>query len=162
MWHLSDAVAIVPAVRFARAWNTPDEERSILGITTSSSSSSRSIGAAVEARWFFDRQGSLRLYVAPQYDYVHSRTTTQSTTGIDDPLLEELLGAAINRTTTSTSTTHGIQGSFGAQYALTDRFSVYGDTGARFSRTTSDLSIIGSYGIRSFGFTGSVGFVWYF
>ena len=58
---------------------------------------------------------------------------------------------------------HNFQGSFGAQYSLHEKFSVFGEAGLRYltQQTRSTVSN-GGTDFRSFGSRGAVGVIFYF
>jgi len=86
----------------------------------SGSSTSWNIGIAVAALFYLHQDDHLKTYVSPRFDYGHSHTSTDGSSGVN------------------TSNSHwgaGGAGSFGAQYALGDRFAVYAEAGLQFSHS---------------------------
>ena len=58
---------------------------------------------------------------------------------------------------------HDFQGSFGAQYSLHEKFSVFGEAGLRyFTQQTRSTFSNGGTDFRSFGSRGAVGVIFYF
>jgi len=109
-------------------------------------SSSWNVGVAVSVLFYLHQYDHLRTYLAPRIDYGRS-------------------GSTLNGTVTGTSNTTrwgaGGTGSFGAQYALGDRFSIFGEAGFTFSHSTlpTTLSSVGSG--NAWGTRSAVGVVFY-
>lgn len=146
LWHASDTVAIRPDVSFSGS-----SSDATIG-TTSFSSSAWNVGVGVSALFYLRKYDHLRTYFSPRYTY--SRTSSTSTPA--NPTQGTLPD------TTQTSTANGFAGSFGAQYGLSDRFSLFGELGFGFAHSTakSDTGTQGSgnaWGLRS-----GVGVVLYF
>jgi hypothetical protein len=87
---------------------------------SSGSSTSWNVGIAVSALFYLHEDDHLKTYVSPRLDYGHSHASLDNPSG------------------GSTSTSHwaaGGAGSFGAQYALGNRFAVYAEAGLQFSHS---------------------------
>ena len=94
------------------------------------------------------RWDKLQAYVTPGYAY-------RRTGGSNDSVFPE-----VGSTTVSG---HTFQGSFGAQYSLHDKFSVFGEAGLRyFTQQTRSTFSNGGVDFRSFGSRGAVGVIFYF
>jgi outer membrane protein with beta-barrel domain len=122
LWHVSDDVALRPEISISRS-----------SIDTSSGvgdSSSWSLGLGISALFYVTRADNLRTYVSPRYSYSRSSATA---TAAATPVTSEL--------TTSTST---VSVSFGAQYALSPRFSAFGEVGFGYGRGGLRSSLAGT------------------
>jgi hypothetical protein len=109
--HAGDRVAVRPDLSFS---NT-----SLQTTPSSITQHSSTIGAGISALFYLTRWEALRAYVSPRYGYNHTWGTSST----------------IATNSTSHSSTTAITGSFGAQYALGDRFSVFAETGFGYNTT---------------------------
>jgi opacity protein-like surface antigen len=148
VYHVSDRVAIRPEITFSAT--SGDSESSLS--TTESDSTAVGIGGSV--LFYLKEWDKLQSYFAPRYTYTHASTSSTST-----PQLPAI--GAIESTTTTNA--HAFVGTFGAQYALHERFSVFGEVGAGYThqRATSDISGIESTTSQFTTRTG-VGVIFYF
>jgi hypothetical protein len=145
IWHVTDKVAIRP-------------ELSIAGSSTDSSSSSFSaendtlnLATGISVLFYLRTDDRLKTYVSPRLTY--ARTTNENTSsGVTTSTVE----------TTATST--GVFGSFGAQYELSDKFSVFGELGVGFGRakTTGSTSQVPTAKGTTWNTRSGVGLVYYF
>jgi hypothetical protein len=129
IWHASDRIAIRPEV-------------SLSGGTSGSTAgafdtdgSRWSLGTGASVLFYLHTYDRLRTYISPSFSYGHVSSTSTSSG----------LSAAIGITTASVTTTAhsiGADGSFGAQYSLSDKFSVFGELGFGVSHawSTSNLT----------------------
>ena len=108
LWHVTDKVAVRPEFSF----NHSTTDTNVPFINDSISSTAVGVGASV--LFYLKQYDSLRTYVAPQWTYDHAGPGSGTT-----------------------SHANSISGLFGAQYALGKRFSVFGETGLAFSRSTA-------------------------
>jgi hypothetical protein len=92
----------------------------------------------------------LKTYFSPRFTY--GRSTSDSTTS-----------SITTSTSETTATTTGGSGSFGAQYELSDKFSVFGELGFGYSRTkvTSSTSNSKNTG-NTWSSRSGVGVIFYF
>lgn len=97
--------------------------------------SSSTFGIGISGLVYLSRRDNLGLYVSPRYAYTH-------TSSVSEVQFMNSIGGSIVPISLppvdSTTTTKSISGSFGAQYALHRRFSVFGEAG--FEYTTADFS----------------------
>lgn len=135
LWHATERVAVRPEITFSTT-STDVGERDASG-------SAFSAGASV--LFYTLQRDALSTYIAPAYGY--ARGTNESSTGLE-----------------STSRAHNISGSFGVQYRLGERVSVFGETGISF--TTTKLEADDAFGSSTssdrFGNRSAVGVVFYF
>jgi hypothetical protein len=135
VWHISDKVAIRP-------------ELSISGGSAEASSSSFasendswSLGTGVSVLFYLHTYDHLKTYFTPRFTY--NRITNKSTSS-----------GITSTTSENTSSNTGGAGSFGAQYSLSDKFSVFGEVGfgvsrAKLTGSTPTKSTGTSWGTRT-------------
>jgi len=75
----------------------------------------------VSALFYVSKHDALRTYVSPRWAY--TRVSSES--------------GGVGSISSSSGNVNTVTGSFGAQYALSRRFSVFGEVGAGYSRTTN-------------------------
>jgi len=101
--------------------------------TTTTDSWSASVG--LSAIVYLAAPDAFRAYVAPRFAYSRASTTLPLASIAFDS--SGSIPTATTTTTTSTSSNYEWSGSFGAQYALSRRFVVFGEAGPRYRRSTS-------------------------
>lgn len=118
IWHASDSIAFRPEINFTHT--SSESESSILGL--SSSAENDALQLAGSMLWYRGTIDNVRTYFVPRVAYLRS---SSESSGSAAPV-----------------TAHGfaVQASFGAQYAPVRRFSVFGELGYGFSRTSTKLS----------------------
>lgn len=127
IWQLNGRVAVRPEITLSRATGDSvggDVTGAPSPVTTNDSSS---IGVAVSGLFYFARKDALRPYVSPRFTYARSDASAATDNG------------TITGPTTSDSIVSAYSGaaSLGAQYAIGRRFSVFGELGASYTRTTT-------------------------
>lgn len=115
IWHASDSLAIRPS--FTVSHSSSDSPTSAEGW---------SAGFDVSALFYMKKYDNVRTYLSPRFSYAHSSSTVTSTQS--------------SITVESTGKSTGGSGSFGAQYAGSPHFSVYGEVGLQFAHHSSDTS----------------------
>lgn len=128
IWHASDKVAIRPEFSISGS-NTKSEPAQ----SFSSTSDGWAYGLGASALLYLHTYDHLRTYFSPRFTYSHGMTTGESSG----------LSGTTTITTVSTKTTttsSGAVGSFGAQYALGDKFAVFGEVGFGFSHSSTTAS----------------------
>jgi hypothetical protein len=88
--------------------------------TITSVNDNSQVAVGISALLYVTTHDALRTYISPRWSYTRTSSTSQN-------------GAAANPTATSTGNGHFIAGSFGAQYALARRFSVFGEVGVGYT-----------------------------
>ena len=113
VWRVTDRVALRPEFAFAHA--------SLSGIgPVSTGDSSTNVGVGASALFYFrSTDDALRPYVTPRWSYGH----TSAGNGI------------------TSDGTHSVAGSFGAEYMLGKRFSVFGETGLEYSHSSAKFGV---------------------
>jgi hypothetical protein len=164
LWHVSDRVAIRPAISFSHGWSeTTIESGDILRtvpspsfpgfvdvtpITRSTASSSTwTTGVDVSVLLYLGKWDNVRAYLAPGYGYRRSSSTSETSVEILTPLPPGLppdFFGPRDFTSRSKSDSHAGSAAFGVQYTPHRRFSVFGELGVRYSESGVPVSIITS------------------
>jgi hypothetical protein len=110
VWHATDKVAIRPELSLSG----DSAETSGSSFETDSDALSLETGASV--LFYLHTYEHLKTYFSPRFTYSRTRTTFTSS-------------GVTTASSKGTSTSTGVAGSFGAQYALGDKFSVFGEVG---------------------------------
>ena len=151
LWHLNEKVALRPELTFGGS----SSETSITTTTTtpiSINSDNWSVGTGVSALFYLKTEDRLRTYVSPRFIYSHT-STSSDTSGLTTQPPVDL---------SQSGDAWGGIGSFGAQYAVGDRFTVFGEFGFGFSHSSTSRSAAGTSGSgNSWGTRGGVGIVYY-
>ena len=134
LWPINDKLAVRPELSFSVA--SQDSTTSLAaGVSDRSSGDSSQVGIGMSALWYLRQWDALRTYVSPRFSYGRTSSSLTSTTSITD----------------GTSSSYSTSGSFGLQYALGERFAVFGELGLAFTAisTTSSagVSVSGSSGV---------------
>ena len=154
LWHLNEKVALRPELTFGGS----SSETSITTTTTtpiSINSDNWSVGTGVSALFYLKTEDKLRTYVSPRFIYSHT-SSSSDTSG-----LTTVPGQTSVDLSQSGDAWGGI-GSFGAQYAVGDRFTVFGEFGFGFTHSSTSRSATGASGSgNAWGTRGGVGIVYY-
>jgi hypothetical protein len=144
VFHVSERFALRPHVDFSRSTTDVESPFGDLGSETST------VEVGVSGLFVVGRWDKLRAYVSPGYSY--RRTDRSSETP-----------PPFGEATTFTLTGHTLSGSFGAQYSLHERFSVFGEAGLQylFQEARSGLSTIDN-GTTTIGTRTAIGVIFYF
>jgi hypothetical protein len=142
LWHVTENVAIRPEFDFS--WSSSESEFS--------ESDSLGFASGVSALIYTSRGDNLATYFSPRYSFVRSSANrTFEGAQFIEPEIE------------TTTRGHAFTGSMGAQYFLGSRFSVFGELGLSYTRTTQTNDRDDSEPRTStFGLGSSVGIVLYF
>jgi Outer membrane protein beta-barrel domain len=143
VFYVADRVALRPEITFSRA--TTDQDTQFGGF----SSESTSVSVGISGLVYVGRWDRVQAYVSPGYTYHRADGS------VDSPIFPT--------TDSSTLTGHTFRGSFGAQYSLHERFSVFGESGleSTIRRSDSDFSPV-ERELSAFGSRAAVGVVFYF
>jgi hypothetical protein len=161
VWHVSDGVALRPEIGVSRSSGefTATSFISIGGTTNTTTSLTTNdnwqVAIGLSALFYLSRHDALRTYVSPRWAYTRTSSSSAS-------------GPSPNQSSSSTGNGNFVSGSFGAEYALARRFSVFGELGLGYNRTiTSPTS--GSSGVtttdsasRTFSTRSGAGVILYF
>jgi len=109
IWQPTASVAVRPEIGFSH--NSTKNETS----QVSSTNSSLAVPLAISALFYFAEHDHLRTYVSPAFTY--QRNSSESSTNVTSPPVN----------------TYGFRGVIGAQYAISDRFSAFGEIGLAYS-----------------------------
>jgi hypothetical protein len=139
IWRMSDYVAFLPDINLTHGWSD-------LG-SSAGDNTTNTIGINAALRFYLNSWKGARFYVTPRYGYNWSNvnSTTQSIS------LESSLR------------THSVSGAWGLEYAVSDRISLYGDIGIRYShgRTESTATYSTNSSTNSIGSAGTWGLILY-
>jgi hypothetical protein len=134
VWHVADRVAIRPEISLVQSSTDTTAITTVtfatsLGVQTQTTraqfvTDSTTVGTGVSALFYVWKREALSAFVTPRYAYNRGTSTTT--------------GGGIGTPTENTATNHFISGSFGAQYALGRRFSVFGEIGLGYTRSRVD------------------------
>ena len=134
-WHVSERFAIRPDVSFSRSTASQTNLSTILDqpsspYTGTSKSNSHAIYVGVSGLVYIHKLDNLSFYICPRYSYSwsaasSSSTSTQISSG-SGPFQATSIGG-------SKGPAHNLSGSFGAQYSLSKRFSVFGEVGLGYN-----------------------------
>jgi hypothetical protein len=120
IWHASEKIAIRPEFAFTHSENDGHST------FTTTEGSGNSVGVGASVLFYLRKWDHLQTYVSPRYTY--SRTTSESH-DLNPP----------NSSSESKTTSNQASGYFGAQYSPHQRFSVFGEAGYGWTRTTGEL-----------------------
>jgi hypothetical protein len=120
-WHVSDRVAFRPDVSLLRSSGDSTSPGSAIGST----STSWSAGVGVSVVLYLGTWEGLRTYVSPRFSFARNSSSA---------------GPAGGTRSDNWSNTYTAAGSWGAQYALGRRFSVFGEVGLSYARQTSSFT----------------------
>jgi len=124
VWHAVDRVAVRPEFTFTQSTT---EVTGILTLSignqtqtfeTLSTVTGTAVGTGVSALLYVTKRDGLGLYVSPRYTYSHLSAAP----------------SASRAAASTTTSTHGVSGSLGAQYAMGRRFGVFGEVGLMYAR----------------------------
>jgi hypothetical protein len=146
LWHVSRRVAVRPEVSFTTTSNEFTSAFDAVSTTTATS-----VGVGISGIFYLTTADKLRTYVSPRFTY--ARLTTDTTT------------RGSNNSSDGTGNNYSAAGSFGAQYAVGDRFTIFGEVGLGYSdqNSSSEVGIFGSTNAtRAWSSRTGVGMVLYF
>ena len=142
LWHVTENIAIRPELTLS--WSSSESDFG--------DSDGFGIGTGISALFYLKRSDNLATYFTPRYSFVHSSTERRF-----EPALP-----VIDPETESTSSSHSFSGSFGAQYFLGSRFSIFGEVGLNYVHTSADSDFGSDPTSSAFGTRSQVGVVLYF
>jgi hypothetical protein len=130
--RIGSTVALRPELSFGWTTGRTNPIPSLpAGSTYTTEGNSKTLTVGVSAPLYVARWQQLRSYVVPRVAY--SRTTGETST----------IGLPTGTSSTSRNTTRGVAGGggVGVEYALGDRFAVFGEVGATFTSSKSKTSV---------------------
>ena len=144
IWHAGDKVAIRPELSISGSSSKTS------GSSFANDSDGLGFGTGVSLLVYLHTHDHLKTYFSPRFTYSRN-TNTNNSSGV----------TTASSKTTSTGT--GGSGSFGAQYALGDKFSVFGELGfgVTYSKATNNTTSTKTTG-TSWGTRSGVGVIFYF
>jgi len=120
LFQVSERIAVRPELGFSTSTNDNNS------LTTPVTGSAWSLSPGVSGLYYTGKWEALRAYVAGRYAYAYAKTTATTA------------GGSIE----STSKANTLAGSFGADYALHQRFSVFAELGLAFVHTSSSTPAV--------------------
>jgi hypothetical protein len=160
LWHVSDRIGIRPEVSLARGKSETSITLTVpvVGAPTTSdvvTSENWQVGTGVSALFYLVKGEALRTYVSPRFTYLRNSTTGTAFASVP----------TIATAPTTVSSNYGVSGSVGAQYALAKRFSVFGEAGLAYTRSTvapDSTTFRSESKSRTIGLRSGVGVILYF
>lgn len=138
IWHATEKMAVRPEFSFTT--NSTDADFA--------ESSNTTFSTGLSALFYLDRQDRFATYVSPRYAFRRSASEVEGRRGEEQE---------------SSSRTHLVSGSFGAQYWLGERFSLFGELGLAYLwGSAGDDDEDDEPTARSFDTRSAVGIVFYF
>jgi hypothetical protein len=140
VWHVTDRVALRPEIGITRSTNefigsstTFSSGGVAVTTTTTTTTDAWQVSAGVSGLFYLSKHDALRTYLSPRWAYTRQSSSPSSTNG-----------APTSVVTGTSGRVNVVSGSFGAQYAISDRFSAFGEVGLAFTRTVSSPVVNGS------------------
>jgi opacity protein-like surface antigen len=131
IWRISDTVAFLPDINLSHGWSD---------LGTTGDSTNNSIGVNAALRFYLHDWKGIRFYVSPRYGYGWSN--------VESPFQGSTIASELR--------THSVSGAWGVEYAVSDRISLFGDIGIRYSHGKTDSTTSFSSGTSS-NSTGTAG-----
>jgi hypothetical protein len=133
IWHVTDRVAVRPEVSVSKSSSefigssiTFSSGGVPVNTTTTTTTNTWQTSAGLSALLYLSRHDKLSTYLSPRWAYTRL-SSTPSVSG----------GGVASVVTGTNGHINFVSGSFGAQFAIGERFSVFGELGLAFSRTVS-------------------------
>jgi hypothetical protein len=155
VWHVAERIALRPDVSFRWSSNELTNGPLLPSSSTQSSNDAWNYLIGVSALVYVKKWDALSAYLVPRFAYGRGRATSTLTSSIN-------VGSPETR---SETTDYEASGSFGAQYALHHRFSVFSELGLAYTRSktsTVPASLIGGATSDNLAPKAGVGIVFYF
>ena len=172
VFHVTDRVALRPELSFDKSSSKqstdivyyPSRDR-----TSSSTSNDASVvGVGLSALFYAGKWDNVRTYVSPRITYTRLTTTIDYCCyfvdfAVPTPTLESPISFRAPAPEKATSSMFSGAGSFGAQYSMSSKFSLFGEVGLSYSRTTGpEWNIYSKTKSTSWSTRTGVGIVFYF
>ena len=146
IWHASGKVAIRPELTL-----TGGSSSGTSSTSATFDGSNWAVGTGLGVLLYLHTDDHLKTYFSPRVTYARTSVTNSNNTG------------ANSTTAKLTSANYGATGSFGAQYELSDKFSLFGEVGAGVNHTTgSSDGLLGKTTTNTWGTRSGVGVIFYF
>ncbi len=131
IWRFTDKIAFLPDVALGRNWGTLNSSLASDASQGLSNGDNHSYSVTVNAglRFYLREWKGMNFYLTPRYSYGYTHTDNSNFSS----------GTTAN-SSVSQNRSHAVSGSWGLEYAITKRLSIFGDIGARYSRANSDIS----------------------
>lgn len=148
IWHATERVAIRPQISFV--WSSSESDTDSLFGADESSNDSFGTGIGVDGLFTLREDDRLRTYAGGGFKYVRSSYTFELPTGLERDGSNDGLE---------------LSGFFGAQYAVGERFSVFGEVGLAYASSSAEFGFADSLSEvrnRAFGTRTTAGVTLYF
>jgi hypothetical protein len=119
IWHITDNVAFLPGFSFNHSWSSSDDFYK---------DSTNLLNVDASLRFYVQEWKGVRFYLAPKYSF--GWVDTESDIGYETS----------PSTRAVTTYSHAVSGAWGLQYAISNRISIWGDIGVRYSHGTGSTS----------------------
>lgn len=156
LWHVSDRVAIRPAVSFTSAWG--EDSISESQDFTATANDAKSVDFDISVLIGVAKWDDLRAYVVPRYAYNRTSSSFEVTATFVPGGSFESEGLVFENETTS----HGFGAAVGLQHALHERFSVFAEAGLRYDHATTRFERANTAVQKAVSSSAFVGAVFYF
>ena len=160
LWNVTNRVAVRPEVSLSTGSTESEIQSQLIGpgvppqISTSISQTDfTTISAELNVLVALKSWDALELYAAPSYAYGRSSSTFETSTMFPS-------SPEITRTIETINRMHSVTGSLGVQFTPHERFTIFGESGLRYSSTTSAATT--EFRSRTVGTVGAAGVVFYF
>lgn len=137
IWHVTEKLALRP--EFSLQWTGSELEQAEI--------EGNAFSTGLSALFYLRKWDDLATYVSPRYVFSRQRTTVEGRG---------------NRDSETTAQNHLVAGSFGAQYFLGARFSVFGELGLEYGNGSAEDEDEDGPSSNSFGTRSAVGIIFYF
>jgi len=133
LWSIGDRFALRPELNWTHSTTETTTIQTIFnltGLTTNTvttTTESNAVGPGISALIYLSTRDGLRIYVVPRY--VYTRATSSTDLGIPVP-------PNVTVPADTTTSSHNVSGSLGAQYSVAKHFGLFGEVGLAFARTT--------------------------
>jgi hypothetical protein len=141
VWQVTDGVALRPEIGVTKSTSefigssiTFSSGGVPVTTTTTTTTDSWQVSAGLSGLFYLSKHDALRTYLSPRWAYTRLSSSPSSTNS-----------AATSVVTGTSGHANVVSGSFGAQYAISDRFSAFGEVGLAYTRNVSTPLVNSSF-----------------
>lgn len=157
VWHLSNSIALRPDVQFS--FGSSETTSDVVGEEISSETDTSNVEFGISLLFYQQEKDRLRTYFTPRFAYARNSISASREFPFDLDLDLDALG--LDNLLESTISTYSYSGAFGGQYALNDRFSLFGEIGVEFVTSSSGDSSLSDRDSWNVGLRSAVGVILY-
>ena len=163
VWHVTDGVALRPEISVSKSTSefvgssiTFSSGGIPVTTTTTTTTDTWQTSAGLSALFYLSKHDALRTYLSPRWAYTRVSSSPSSS------------NSAASAVVGTSGHANFVSGSFGAQYAIGNRFSAFGEVGLAFTRnvsqplTNSSLLTIGGSTSTNLSTRSGAGIILYF